>query len=77
VFSRRSQAADEKRVLDYIESQTALSETPISLARKLKLDARLVRTVLDRLVEEGQLRRRTFEDIEPIYYKFPSLENRG
>jgi hypothetical protein len=76
VFSRRSHEADERRLLDYIASQTALSETPISLARKLKLDAKFVRTVLDRLVEEGQLRRRAFEDIEPIYYKFPSLENR-
>jgi hypothetical protein len=67
---------DEKRLLDYVESQTAMSETPISLARKLKLDVRLVRTVLDRLVEEGKLRRRAFEDIEPVYYRFTSLENR-
>ena len=74
MFSRRSHAADEKRVLDYIDGQTALSETPVSLARKLKVDVRLVRTVLDRLVEDGALHRRAFDDIEPVYYRFRSRE---
>lgn len=74
MFSRRAHAADEKRLLDYLASQGALSETSTSLARKLRLDTRLVRAVLDRLVDEGQLRRRSFEDIEPIYFRFPSLE---
>jgi hypothetical protein len=76
VFSRRSHAADEKRILDYVESQRSMSETPISLARKLHLDARLVRAVLDRLVDEGKLRRRSFEDIEPVYYRFPSFDDK-
>ncbi len=76
MFARRSNGADEQRLRDYIESQTAFSETPVSLARKLHLDVRLVRTVLDRLVDEGKLHRRAFEDIEPIYYRFRSLEER-
>ena len=76
MFARRSNGADEKRLLDYFASQTAFSETPISLARKLHIDARLARIVLDRLVEEGSLHRRTFPDIEPVYYRFNSLEDR-
>jgi hypothetical protein len=76
VFARRSNAADEKRLLDYFASQTAFSETPISLARKLHLDAGLARIVLDRLVDEGKLHRRVFPDIEPVYYRFNSLEDR-
>ncbi len=76
MFARRSNGADEKRLLDYFALQTAFSETPISLGRKLHLDVRLVRTVLDQLVEEGKLHRRAFPDIEPVYYRFTSLEDR-
>ena len=76
MFARRSNAADEKRLLDYVASQTAFSETPISLARKLHLDVRIVRAALDHLAEEGKLHRRAFPDIEPVYYRFNSLEDR-
>jgi hypothetical protein len=76
VFVKRFNAADEKRLLDYFASQSAFSETPISLARKLHLDIRLVRAVLDRLVEEGELHCRAFPDIESVYYRFKSLEDR-
>lgn len=76
MFARRSRALDEKRVLDYLEGQSTLSETPVSLARKLSVDVRSARRVLDYLVGSGKLHRRVFHDIEPIYYRYPSLEQR-
>lgn len=76
MFARRSRALDEKRVMDYLEGESTLSETPVSLARKLSVDVRAARRVLDHLVGSGKLHRRAFQDIEPIYYRYPSLEQR-
>ena len=76
MFPRRSNAVAEKRVFDYVDNQTSLSETSVSLARKLDVDVRTARRVLDHLFERGQLHRRDFEDIEPIYYRYPSLDGR-
>ncbi|MBM2811702.1 MAG: Winged helix-turn-helix transcriptional regulator [Chloroflexi bacterium] len=71
MFKSRSRAADERRILDYLDGRQTLSESPISLATKLAVDLRTTRTVLDRLVEAGLLRRRTFADIEPMYFRNP------
>ena len=71
VFTRRPPAIDEKRITDFLEAQTTLSETCLSLANKLRIDPRVARRILDNLVESGELHRRAFEDIEPVYYRNP------
>jgi hypothetical protein len=75
VFHRR-RAIDEKRIIAFVEGQNAVSETPTSLANKLHADVRTVRRVLEHLVEAGEMRRRDMGNVEPIYYRYPSLENR-
>lgn len=76
MFPRRSRAVAEQRVFEYVENQGTLSETSVSLARKLDVDVRTARRVLDHLFERGRLHRREFGDIEPIYYRHPSLDGR-
>jgi DNA-binding MarR family transcriptional regulator len=76
MFGRRPRASDEKRILDFLDGEDAVSQTPVSLAAKLNVDVRTVRRVLDDLVASGHLRVRVFDDIEPIYYRYPSLEER-
>jgi len=62
---------DEKRIHDFIDEHSALSETAVSLANKLNVDTRTARRVLDALVESGVLKRRAFEGhIEPIYFHY-------
>ena len=77
MFARRTRASDEKRILLYVESQNAISETSVSIANKLNVDLAVARLVLDHLVEAGILHRREFGDIESIYYRYPSLEERA
>lgn len=76
LFGRRSRADDERRILDYLETQSALSETPTSLARKLGVDIQATRDVLEDLADAGELQRRMFPDIEWMYCRFPSLDER-
>jgi hypothetical protein len=76
LFARRSRAADERRILEYLETESAVSETPISLARKLGVDVGTTRDVLENLAESGELQRRIFPDIEWMYCRFPSLSER-
>jgi len=75
VFTRRAPAIDEKRIVDYVEGHPTLSETCLSLSYKLGVEARLARRILDGLVETGELHRRSFDDIEPIYYRNPRRAN--
>jgi hypothetical protein len=75
VFTRRAPAVDEKRILDFIQRQTTLSETAVSLGSKLGVDARTIRRILDELVEGGTLHRRSFDDIEAIYYRNPGHQD--
>ena len=63
---------DERRVRDFVDSPAGVSESVMSLADKLDISRRRVRTILERLVEQGVLKRRDFGDIEPIYVRFPS-----
>jgi predicted ArsR family transcriptional regulator len=63
---------DERRVRDFVDSPAGVSESVMSLADKLGISRRRVRGILERLVEQGVLKRRDFGDIEPIYVRFPS-----
>ena len=56
VFARRSSAADdERRIREYLEAESAVSETSISLARKLGVDLQAARDVLEELADAGRL----------------------
>jgi len=76
IWANSSQRA-ERLVRDFLLNESSCSETAISLARKLGLDRRGCRNALDLLVREGMIRRREFNDIEPIYYRYPTLLDAG
>jgi predicted ArsR family transcriptional regulator len=63
---------DERRVRDYVDSPSGVSESARSLSDKLGISQRRCRGILERLVEQGILQRRDFTDIEPMYLRFPS-----
>ncbi len=63
---------DERRVRDFVDSPGGVSESAESLADKLGISRRRVRRVLERLTEQGVLKRRDFTDMESIYLRFPS-----
>ena len=63
---------DERRVRDYMDSPSGVSESARSLSDKLGISRRRCRGILDQLVEQGILQRRDFADIEPMYLRFPS-----
>lgn len=65
-------SVDERRVRDFVDSPSGVSESVLSLARKLGMSQRRCRGILERLVEQGVVRRHDFVDIEPIYVRFPS-----
>ncbi|MGI9149627.1 MAG: hypothetical protein ACR2IK_24265 [Chloroflexota bacterium] len=62
---------DERRVRDFVDSPGGVSESVMSLADKMGISRRRCRGILERLVEQGVLRRRDFLDIEPMYVRFP------
>ena len=62
---------EERRVRDFIDTRLGISESAASLAAKLDLDKRRCRRALERLVQEGVVHRREFEDMEPLYCRFP------
>ena len=64
-------AAEEVRLRAFVEGQAAFSETAVSLAVKLQVNARTARRVLDGYVKVHEVQRRTFEPrIEPVYYRY-------
>jgi len=63
---------DERRVRDFVDSPGGVSESVVSLADKLGISRRRCRGILEQLVEQGIVQRRDFDDIEPIYVRFPS-----
>ncbi|GAC1326493.1 MAG: hypothetical protein NVSMB2_25650 [Chloroflexota bacterium] len=65
-------SAEERRVRDFVDSPSGVSESVLSLAQKLGMSPRRCRGILERLVEQGVVRRRDFVDMEPIYVRFPS-----
>jgi hypothetical protein len=68
-------APDERRVRDYLEGPGGVSESAMSLSDKLGVGQRQCRLILDRMVEQGVLKRTDFKDIEPIYSRFPTRGN--
>jgi predicted ArsR family transcriptional regulator len=66
---------EERRVREYLEGPGGVSESAMSLSDKLGVSQRQCRRILDRLVEQGVLKRTDFVDIEPIYSRFPTRSN--
>jgi predicted ArsR family transcriptional regulator len=62
---------DERRVRDFVDSPSGMAESARSLADKLGISRRRCRAILERLVEQGVVKRREFADIHPIYVRFP------
>jgi predicted ArsR family transcriptional regulator len=63
---------DERRIRDFVDSPSGVSESVQSLSDKLGVDRRRCRRILEDLVEQGVLRRRDFADMDSIYVRFPS-----
>ena len=63
---------DERRVRDFVDSPAGVSESVDSLADKLGISRRRCRRILEHLVEQGIVQRREFEDIQPLYVRFPN-----
>jgi ribosomal protein S25 len=63
---------DERRVRDYVDTPSGVSESVMSLAEKLGMNRRRCRRILERLVEQGVVQRRDFSDMDPIYVRFPT-----
>lgn len=68
----RTLVQDERRIREYLTWEHGLSESAASLAHKLQVDRRLCRRVLDTAVNEGIVERRSFQDIDPIYVRYPA-----
>ena len=63
---------EERRVRDFVDSPAGVSESVDSLADKLGISRRRCRRILEHLVEQGIVQRREFEDIQPLYVRFPN-----
>ena len=63
---------DERRVRDYVDLPSGVSESVDSLSDKLGISRRRCRRILESLVEQGVVQRRDFTDIQPLYVRFPS-----
>jgi predicted ArsR family transcriptional regulator len=72
ISAEQELAPDERRVREFLDSPSGVSESAVSLSAKLGIDRRSCRTILDSLVEQGVVQRRDFADIEPMYCRFPT-----
>jgi predicted ArsR family transcriptional regulator len=63
---------DERRIREFVDTPSGLSESVDSLSDKLGISRRRCRQILERLVEQGVLQRRDFADIAPMYLRFPT-----
>jgi hypothetical protein len=72
VLAEPPRPPDERRVRDFLASPAGVSETAASLAAKLGIGQRRCRGILEQLVSEGLVQRQDFQDIQPIYFRFPS-----
>jgi predicted ArsR family transcriptional regulator len=72
LFRERTPHPDERRVRDFLEAPGGVSESVASLSHKLGIRGSRVRRILNRLVQEGIVERHEFEDIEPLYVRFPT-----
>ncbi len=64
-------STEERRLRDFLATPSGVSESAASLAVKLGMARGQCKRILEQLVQEGLVRRRDFDDIEPIYYRFP------
>jgi predicted ArsR family transcriptional regulator len=72
LFGERTPHPDERRVRDFLDNPGGVSESVASLSHKLGIRGSRVRRILNRLVQEGIVERHEFEDIEPLYVRFPT-----
>ena len=72
LFGERNHHPDERRVRDFLDASGGVSESVASLSHKLGLRHSRVRRILNQLVQEGVVERHDFEDIEPLYVRFPT-----
>jgi DNA-binding Lrp family transcriptional regulator len=63
---------DEQRVREFIDSPAGISESVESLSDKIGISRRSCRRILDGLAKEGVVQRRDFDDMPPMYVRFPS-----
>ncbi len=63
---------EERRVRDFLDTPAGVSETVASLSAKLGVQRDRCRSVLEQLTREGILRRRDFDDMPPIYCRYPN-----
>src|SRR5205823_2787203 len=63
---------DERRLREFLDTGAGVSESVASLSAKLGVRRARCRQVLEKLVREGVVTRRDFEDIEPLYCRYPS-----
>ncbi len=63
---------DERRVREFLDSPSGISESVASLSDKLGIQSSRCRSILERFVEQGIVRRRDFLDIQPMYFRFPT-----
>ena len=63
---------EEQRVREFVDSPSGISESVESLADKIGISRRSCRRILDELVQEGVVQRRDFDDMPPMYVRFPS-----
>jgi hypothetical protein len=72
LLAEQTFGVDERRVRDFVDSPSGVSESARSLSVKLGISRRRCSRILEGLVEQGVVERREFADIEPIYLRFPS-----
>lgn len=63
---------EERRLRDFLDTRAGVSESVASLASKLGVQRGRCRRVLEQLVQEGVVTRRDFQDIEPLYTRYPA-----
>ena len=72
LFREPGSHPDERRVREFVDTSGSVSESVASLSHKLGIRGSRVRRILNQLVQEGVVERRDFEDIEPLYVRFPT-----
>jgi predicted ArsR family transcriptional regulator len=63
---------DERRIREFCDSPAGVSESAVSLASKLGISPRSCRSILEQLVQQGVVGRHDYQDIEPMYFRFPT-----
>ena len=72
ISAEQDLAPDERRVREFLDCPSGVSESVVSLSAKLGISRNRCRSILESLVEQGIVQRRDFVDIEPMYCRFPT-----